>query len=295
MEKSKALRVLIALDDSRPAEAAIETVVKFPWPDATRLRGVVALRAGYFDSQSKALNAALEASLQDAAASARTALSTRWSNAEVVAINKAPTDAILGEARELRADVIALGWRGHGTFFRLLAGSVARAVAARAGSSILVVRTAPKTVRRFVVGFDDSPNARRAVNLLSRLRPERGSRAVLVNVMDLIKLPRNASRLPASVRSNLRGDLVALNKERYEQAQRALETAASQLKRTGWTTEEEIRKGPPLEGLLAAAKAHRADILVVGARATSGIERMLLGSVSQGALNSSPKPVLLVR
>lgn len=41
--------------------------------------------------------------------------------------------------------------------------------------------------------------------------------------------------------------------------------------------------------------AHRADILVLGARATSGLTRLLLGSVAQGALSISRTPVLLVR
>jgi nucleotide-binding universal stress UspA family protein len=36
-------------------------------------------------------------------------------------------------------------------------------------------------------------------------------------------------------------------------------------------------------------------VLVLGARETSGLKRMLLGSVAEGALNNSRIPVLLVR
>lgn len=294
MATSKQLRVLIAIDDSRAAAAALATVVKFPWPNATRVRGVVALRAGYFGLQSKELDDALEANLQDAAAAARDVFASSWNEANVAVIDKAPLDAILGEARRSHADVIALGWRGHGTFRRLLAGSVSRAVAARAQCSILVSRTAPSTVHRFVIGHDGSPNAHRAVSLLSRLKPGRGSRAVLVQVIDLIKLPV-ARRLPAAVRANIRSNMAALNAKRREQAQASLDAAAAQLKSMGWATKTEARTGSPLVGLLNTARAHRADVLVVGARETRGFKRALLGSVAEGALNNSRTPVLLVR
>jgi nucleotide-binding universal stress UspA family protein len=36
-------------------------------------------------------------------------------------------------------------------------------------------------------------------------------------------------------------------------------------------------------------------VLVVGARGTSGLQRLLLGSVAEGALNQGPIGVLVVR
>ena len=71
MPTSKPLRVLVAIDGSAAARAALETAVRFPWPDTVRVHGVVALRTGYFQLQSKQLDEALEASLRAAAASAR--------------------------------------------------------------------------------------------------------------------------------------------------------------------------------------------------------------------------------
>jgi nucleotide-binding universal stress UspA family protein len=51
----------------------------------------------------------------------------------------------------------------------------------------------------------------------------------------------------------------------------------------------------PLHGLLHAARLHRADVLVLGARTTSGLDRVLLGSVAEVALERWAKPLLLVR
>jgi nucleotide-binding universal stress UspA family protein len=295
MATSKQLRVLVAVDDSPAARAAIATVVQFPWPDATHVRAVVALRQGYFGLRSKVLDDVLEASLQDTAASVRRALQARFANVEVSAVNKAPIDAILSDAGHSRADIIALGWSRHGTFRRVLAGSVSRTVAAHTEGSILVARTTPKTLRTFLVGFDDSRNARGAVSLLSRLQPVRGSRVVLVTVTHVVELPKRASRLPRFMRTKLRGDVAALNEKREQQAQRASNAAARQLQRAGWKSEQEVCKGPAIQGLLDAARLHRADVLVLGARTTSGLDRVLLGSVAEVALERWAKPLLLVR
>ena len=53
--------------------------------------------------------------------------------------------------------------------------------------------------------------------------------------------------------------------------------------------------GAPLDQVLKAADRANADVLVLGARSVSGMERALLGSVANGALNRSRIPVLVVR
>jgi len=56
-----------------------------------------------------------------------------------------------------------------------------------------------------------------------------------------------------------------------------------------------VRAATPLVGLLDAAKAAQADVLVIGARGTGGVSRLLLGSVAEGALARAPISVLVVR
>jgi nucleotide-binding universal stress UspA family protein len=53
--------------------------------------------------------------------------------------------------------------------------------------------------------------------------------------------------------------------------------------------------GEPLRDLLGAVATSRAQLLVLGARGTSGVRYLLLGSVAEGALNHSPVSVLVVR
>jgi nucleotide-binding universal stress UspA family protein len=118
-------------------------------------------------------------------------------------LSATPLEAILAAAAQFRATVIALGWRGHGAFKRLIAGSVSRAVASNAQCAVLIAREAPKAVRRIVVGHDGSPNATRAIELLASLDPPRGSRAILVHAVVAQVLPAGAGRLPTAMRKQL--------------------------------------------------------------------------------------------
>lgn len=223
-------RILIATDGSPSARAV---VARQNW-----LTGNLAdARAGLVPIAETAAN------------SARRALTPRWDKAEVVSldvsVDERLVDAILAEARRFNASVIVLGWRGHGIFQRLLAGSVSRTVAAQAKCPVLVVRKAPRAVGRVVLGFDDCPNARRALDFLCSLEPKPGSRAVLVNVVDPVSVPASVSSLPASVGGDIRRAARAMNEERHRKAQEAVDAAILRLNRCGWAATGEVRAGAP--------------------------------------------------
>ncbi len=285
-------RILAATDGSRSAHAAIATALKFPWPHPSRARAVVAL-GRTAPSLGRTLRAATVRSLYQETEPARRLLARRWPDADSVALHDSPADAILAEARRFRADAIALGWRGHGAVRRLLAGSVSRAIVAGAACPLLVARKAARTVRRFVLGFDGSPGARRALRFLARLEPRRGSLAIVVAVTEPVWVPGATARLPSSMRASLRGDARRYNRRRDRRAQMQADAAAAALKRAGWTARAKVETGAPLETLLAACADLRGDVLVVGRR-TRGSMRAPLGSISAGVLNHSPVPVLIV-
>jgi nucleotide-binding universal stress UspA family protein len=188
-----------------------------------------------------------------------------------MALHEAPRDAILSERRRFRADAISVGWRGHGSLRRLIAGSVSRGVVARAGCAVLVVRSAPRSIRRFVAGYDGSPQARRALELLARLRFAPGVRPALLLVSVVPPLVEGARR---------------------DSALGKAQSAASRLRARGWRVRARMRIGAPLDQLLDAADG--ADSLVVGASSRTRVEQAVLGSVAAGVLDRSAVPVLIV-
>jgi nucleotide-binding universal stress UspA family protein len=145
-----------------------------------------------------------------------------------------------------------------------------------------------------VIGVDGSAKARRAVEFAARLTPGRGAGATVVGVVELMAIP-TAGLLPPSVKETVRKELASLNVKEVRRARRDVERAATRLRRAGWRVRMEVRSGAPVAELLNVVEEHRSDLLIVGARATRGLERVLLGSVAEGALNRSRVPVLVVR
>jgi nucleotide-binding universal stress UspA family protein len=58
--------------------------------------------------------------------------------------------------------------------------------------------------------------------------------------------------------------------------------------------EAELRRGPPSDTIVEAAKAFGCDLVVIGTRGRRGVARALLGSVAEKVVRSSPIPVLTV-
>ena len=289
MARKTEFRVLVATDGSRQAKAAIATTVDFPWPLRTRVRVVVARKSGPQRTRSILLNTVLDRGAQIAATNARRLLSRRWPEVEVVLADKTPVSGILAEAERFKADVIVVGWRGHGAIRRFVMGSVSRGVVRGARCAVIVVRRT-QSVRRIVVGVDASRGALRALAFLATLSRPVGGRVTLVSAVPLTTMP-SSGLVARAVASEVRRS----NKRRTQTAARTLDRAAARLKRHGWQTRTRITSGEPLRDLLRTVAKDDEELLVVGARGTSGVRHLLLGSVAEGALNRCPVPVVIAR
>jgi nucleotide-binding universal stress UspA family protein len=290
MASQRELRVLVATDGSPDAKAAIATTLHFPWTAETRVR-IISARRSRAEYRRSILLSALDRAAEQAAENARRTLSRRWPDIDVEIADKTPVQGILDAAKRFKADVIVVGWRGHGAVRRLLMGSVSRGVVRGSTCAVLVARRSQR-VRTLVVGIDGSEAANRALAFVGRLVPPRGGRVTLVSAVELLT-PPSRGRVPGA--ASIAHEVTRQNKIRVRAATKALNRAADGLKRTGWQTRTMLVHGEPLRDLLRAVATSRARLLVVGARGTSGVRYLLLGSVAEGALNQSPVSVLVVR
>lgn len=286
------MRVIIGFDGSATARAALDEVLRFPWPPGLQVRALVAL-GGL--GGSAALRAVVQEALRHHAAWIEERLHKRWPSARAVLSAQEPAAALLAESRRWRPDLVVLGWRGHGPIRRLLMGSVSRRVAREAKSAVMVVRGArerPKDARRFVLGYDGSPNSQRALRLLAKLAPASGARVLVLTSLPPLYSPR-LSPMPQKARLLALEGIRRAERRREKQGRTRLEHAARVLRRRGWSVQTCLTPQAPLLSLLGAASSFDADALVVGARGVSGLERILLGSVANGALERSRCPVIV--
>lgn len=291
--RTREFRVVVATDGSPGGRAAVAVALEFPWPARSQAQGVVARsRPPVAADWPATVWAAVDESMDRVAGAAQRALRSRWPTAEVAVLDKPPADAIVAEGRG--ADAIVVGSRGYGALARLVLGSVSRTVVRRASSPTLVVRSRPREIRRFVLGLDGSANSRRAVEFVARLQPPRGGQVSLVSALEPMRVG-SLGLMPAGVRGTLARELTAARDQQMQTARRHLTAATAALKRAGWGVRSAIRWGIPLDELLSAARGAGAHVIVIGARGTGGVARMLLGSVAEGVLSRARVPVLVVR
>jgi nucleotide-binding universal stress UspA family protein len=299
-KRSAGLTVLLATDGSRQAHAALALAAAFPWADAARAhlilaRGGIPLGPWPADVWAAGISGAADQAVEREISRARRLVRHRWPDMTISAVNTPPIEAITKEAQRRRADVVVVGSRGLGFARRLMLGSVSRGVVRRTSCPVLVVKGRRRRVRRLILAMDGSRNASRALGfLLSRLKPPASARVKVIRVLEPV-LPRTRALLPAPIRGAVMAAAANLNAERAREARRAVAWAAVLLKRAGWRARGIVREGVPLAELLQEAAASRVDLLVVGARGTGGLARLLLGSVAEGVLDHSPVPVLLVK
>jgi nucleotide-binding universal stress UspA family protein len=68
-----------------------------------------------------------------------------------------------------------------------------------------------------------------------------------------------------------------------------------QFARRGITVDHVLANGAPAEEILRASERHRADLIVMGSKGLTGLDRYLLGSVSRKVARHAPCSVLVVR
>jgi len=296
MGKAKRFGILVATDGSAEATAAVKATVIFPWPRGASVHVVVVrtplpvpvadVPVAVFTDVDRGLDAVAE--------SARKILAQRWPDVDARVVDGPTVDAILTRAERVGARVIVLGSHGHGAIARLLLGSTSLGVVRRMKHAALIVRGSPRGFGRVVVGLDGSLPARRTVAFLAALEAPAGGEVTLVRVLEAAALPSLAV-MPAPARAVLLAQVRAANDAEEKKYLREAEAAASELRGAGWKVKTVVRTGSPLDELLAAAKAARAQLLAVGARGHGALERLLLGSVAEGALHRAPMSVLVVR
>lgn len=136
-----------------------------------------------------------------------------------------------------------------------------------------------------VVGTDGSPSAESAVRRATEVA--KGSGAFVHLVTAYPDAPSHKERIGSSAKRdviNLRGV-----------ADSVLARAADELASQGVEVETHAQEGDPAQVIIEAAQAQNADLIVVGARGLTGLQRFLLGSVSSKLSHHAPCSVMIVR
>lgn len=289
------MRILVAIDGSSDARAAVAWLGRLPLPadQTVRVVTVVIPPIAFIDvDKAQAVRAGLIAEarrlVDDTASELR--VGGDAARGEVVVEDDA-REAIVATARDWNADLIAMGARGLGAVARFFLGSVSLSVARHAPCSVLVCKGLPRELDAITVALDGSGHGRQALGWLTgALALPPATRLRLLGVAEAHHYP---SRTP-SIGSAWGVAVAALKAERRAQLEAELCAAAASLRARLPATETALLTGEPADMIVRDVE-RGTDLVVVGARGLGVIGRLLLGSVSESVLTHAACSVLIVR
>jgi nucleotide-binding universal stress UspA family protein len=91
------------------------------------------------------------------------------------------------------------------------------------------------------------------------------------------------------------GDILTLHDLRRQNAEAMVAGVADRLRSAGFRVSTIVREGDPRHAILDAASDWRPDVIVLGSHGRRGLNRFLLGSVSESVARHAPCSVQIVR
>jgi len=266
-------RILLATDGSEYSDGAIAVADEMATKCNARLYIVsIALYNPGTESLEPTLGAESERLAMTNVAAARERI--RHADCQSRVLQDAdPARAITEAAEQLRADVIVMGRHGRRGLARWKLGHATEKVVGRAPCPVLVVPKASRMWQHKVLLATDGSRYGDAAAVIAG------------NIARMCKLP-------LAVISAI---LPSHSRERRQEAQTALDRVLLAMTRLGVSVDSLLAEGRPEQAIVANAEKTNADLIIMGSHGRTGLDRILMGSVSERVLNQSSCPVLVTR
>ena len=181
-----------------------------------------------------------------------------------------PFQEIVDEADHSTMDLIVMGRRDRGDLARALLGSTAAKVIGHAGCNVLVVpRGARFAGKGVLLAVDGSRHSDAAIAAVAKLAGQCAAPVIAIS---------------AAIDARLGDD-----------ARAVVQAAKDWLAKAGVTATAEMRIGAADAVITDAAKDRHADLIVMGSHGRTGLDRLLVGSVSERVIGRATCPVMVVR
>lgn len=196
-------------------------------------------------------------------------------------------ETILEYATEFGIDVVVMPTRGRTGLNRLLLGSVTERVIRSASVPVLSINPDAASQRypyeRVLVPTDGSETADRALDTGIDLANASDARLHVLSVVDV-------TSLGVDVYSEIHIDALE------ERAESVIENARTSASDAGVASVEgTIEYGSAVHRAIRTyVRDHDVDVVVMGTHGRSGLDRWLLGSVTEKVVRTSPVPVLTI-
>lgn len=200
-----------------------------------------------------------------------------------VCVVGSPARVVLDAADNAGADLVVVGARNRGHVAEVVLGSVSHRILMHGSRTTLIVKGAPRNVRRVLVaveGMDDAGTIRDWL----RAHPFRHPvELTLLTAVPSLRLADPYNAVGFETWSNAA----------HARAQDLLKSVASSFADLSKTISTQVVTGEPADEV--ARKAADMDLVMVGSHGRKGFDRFLLGSVSHAMSHRVPASILVVR
>lgn len=286
------MRIVLAIDGSECSETALKSAQKLYCPIGTEIKVVTALDFSeplpVVDDVKVRESIAAERLISEAVDQLRQSHPHSEVTGEV--LDGYPVDAILSLSRNWIADLIVVGSHGRRGFSRYWLGSVSRAVLLHAPCAVRIVRAEQKSPvngagQNVLICLDESEHSRHLVDHVLAFPWKENTRFRCVHIVKALHkadlLDEDSELYPAV--SDSFNKLVEGRKAEVDAvAKRINETYEQE------AASAEVLLGDAREKILQLAAEWPADLIVLGSHGRRGIDRLIMGSVSESvALNAA--------
>lgn len=296
------MKILLAVDGSRHSDRAEAALRRFLGgsPQEVEVFYVTPEVMGPGKGESVSLTEALKSSGQEMVATVVGEVKKHrgFKVRSGVAEGRDPASVILDEAERSRAHLIVLGARGLTPLKTFFLGSVSQKVSRHAGCSVLLVRGPQegRAVAKVLVAVDGSLSSRKAVDFLLSMGLPVQSKITLVHVaVDPLMAWSPAWSVPGASYGAWEGgyqESAALLKKKGEDVlKRSRRTLEGHFPRVETT----LVMGHGAGEILRLAAEKKVDLIVLGHRGLSALDRFVLGSTAHKVSAYAEASVLIVQ
>jgi len=196
---------------------------------------------------------------------------------------------ITNEAVKSKASMIVMGRQGKTGLKRLAMGSTTARVIGHSPCNVLVVpREAQVAFKSIVVATDGSKYSAAAASEAIGIAKRNRSKLTVISVV-----PAELAT-PTDIEFGMSQRELIAEKEMHV-AEKNAKTVKDVAQKEGVEVQAFVMSGKPADAIIEIAKEHGADLIVLGSHGRTGLERLLMGSVTERVIVLSPCAVLVVK
>lgn len=278
---AKMEKLLIATDGSEYSKSALREAINLAKTCSSKLLAISVVKTNpEFEDLVPQVIEKLEKEVREHLESIKKMASKEGIDCEVIVhLSEEPYQDIVDVAEKNKVNMIIVGTHGRTGLKRLMMGSVTAKVIGHSPCNVLVVPLHAKVeCRNILIATDGSKYSDAAASEAIGIAKRCGSSLIVLSVAfsdKEITLPEDDEE-------------IILAKDTVKKITELAE-------KEGIKTEGIVVQGREYEGIIGTAKQKHADLIVVGSHGRTGIERLLMGSVTERVIGHTESAVLVVK